>query len=55
MKFDEDLIVSRSNSFLIHPEKDTHSLYLQRFQQRPFLEFSENRYKWNIPLIIETL
>ena len=30
-------------------KKDTHSLYLQCFQQGPFLKFSNKRYKFEIP------
>ena len=30
-------------------KKDTHSLYLQCFQQGPFLQFSDKRYKFKIP------
>ena len=30
-------------------EKDTHSLYLQCFQQGPFLKFSDQRFKFKIP------
>ena len=35
-------------------EKDTHSLYLQCFQQRPFLKFSEESYKFKIPTVTGT-
>ena len=30
-------------------KKDTYSLYLQCFQQGPFLKFSDKRYKFKIP------
>ena len=30
-------------------KKDTHSLYLQCFQQEPFLKFSDKSYKFKIP------
>ena len=35
-------------------KKDTHSLYLQCFQQRLFLKFSEKGYKFKIPTVTGT-
>ena len=37
--------------FIPHEQKkkDTHSLYLQCFQQGPFLKLSNKRYKFKIP------
>ena len=32
-------------------KEDTHSLYLQCFQQRPLLKFSEKHYKFKIPTV----
>ena len=41
-RFSGDLFVPRYDSFPMNQEKkDSHSLYLQCFQQRPFLKFSE--------------
>ena len=37
------------------PRKKTHSLYLQCFQQRPFLKFSEKSYKFKTPMVTGTL
>ena len=48
-RFSDDLFVPRSDSFPMNPEKDTHSLYLQCFQQGPFPKFSDKRYKYKIP------
>ena len=35
-------------------KKDIHSLYLQCFQQRPFLKLSEKSYKFKIPTETDT-
>ena len=35
-------------------KKDTHSLYLQCFQQRLFLKYSEKNYKFKIPAVTDT-
>ena len=48
-RFSDNLFVPRSYSFLDHPrKKDIHSLYLQCFQQRPFLKLSNKSYKFKI-------
>ena len=36
-------------------KKDTHSLYLQCFQQRPLLKFSEKSFKFKIPTVTRPL
>ena len=35
-------------------KKDTHSLYLQRLHQRPFLKFAKKSYKFKLPLVMGT-
>ena len=51
-RFSIDLFLPRYDSFPMNPEKkDTHSLYLQCFQQKPFLKFSEKSYKFKIPTV----
>ena len=55
-RFSGDLFVPRYDSFPMNPEKkDTHSLYLQCFQQRrPYLKFSELSYKFEITTVTST-
>ena len=48
-RFSDNLFVPRYDSFPMNPEKDTHSLYLQCFQQGLFLKFSDKRNKFEIP------
>ena len=50
-----DLLVPCSKFFPMNPEKrDNHSLYLQCFQQSPFLKFSEKSYRFKIPAVTGT-
>ena len=51
-----DLFVLQSDSFFINQFKKSHSLYmfLQCFQQRPFLKFSEKSSKFKFPTVTGT-
>ena len=49
VRFSGDLFVPRSDSFPMNQEKKgIHSFYLQCFQQKSFLKFSEKNYKFKI-------
>ena len=51
-----DRFVCSALRFIPHEprKKDTHSLYLQCVQQRPFLNFSEKSYKFKILTVTDT-
>ena len=51
-----DRFVCSALRFIPHEprKKDTHSLYLQCVQQRPFLKFSEKSYKFKILTVTDT-
>ena len=54
-RFSGDLFIPRYDSFPMNQDKkDTHSLYLQCFQQGPFLKLLAKSFKLKIPTVTGT-